>query len=145
MTLPAGPTRPAYSVQQLQQYFERVSLPAAEQDSPVLRSSDAAKTEEGLRFLSVLQTHHLAPVPFENLELHCSSHHTITLDTQHLFHKIVERRTNRGGYCMENSRLFGTVLHSRGYEVFAVGAKVNEAAQPMAASKNWKAPKYDGW
>lgn len=46
---------------------------------------------------------------------------------------------------MENSCLFGTVLRSLGYDVMSIGAKVNEAVQPVSASKGWKGPKYDGW
>ena len=46
---------------------------------------------------------------------------------------------------MENNTLFGTVLRSRGYGTTSVGGRVNEAAQPISASKNWKGPKYDGW
>ena len=46
---------------------------------------------------------------------------------------------------MENSCLFGTVLRSLGFDVVSVGAKVNEAVQPVSANKGWKGPKYDGW
>ena len=46
---------------------------------------------------------------------------------------------------MENNTLFGTVLRSLGYGITSVGGRVNEAAQPISASKNWKGPKYDGW
>jgi hypothetical protein len=46
---------------------------------------------------------------------------------------------------MENTAIFGTMLASLGYDIMTTGARVNEAVQPMAASKNWKGPKYDGW
>ncbi|SLM40533.1 arylamine n-acetyltransferase 1 [Lasallia pustulata] len=137
--------RPVYSPEQLQRYYDRILLPKSYRDHPVTRSSDAAKTNDGLFFLTALQRHQVAAVPFENLELHYSSHHTVNLDPQHLFHKIVERGTGRGGYCMENSCLFGIVLRSLGYDVFSTGARVNEAAQPIAATKGWKGPRYDGW
>lgn len=137
--------RATYSQEQLQRYFDRISLPKAYRDHPVTRSTDAARSQDGVNFLTALQRHQVAAIPFENLELHYSSHHTITLDPQHLFHKIVERGNGRGGYCMENSCLFGTVLRSLGYDVFSTGARVNEAAQPMAATKGWKGPRYDGW
>lgn len=96
-------------------------------------------------FLEVLQRHHLAAVPFENLSLHYSVHRSISIDTQGVFNKIAQPGSGRGGYCMENNTLFGAVLQSLGYSVTSVGGRVNEAVQPMSASKNWKGPKYDGW
>ena len=134
--------RQIYTPEQIQQYYERIQLPQSYRDTNV---PSIANTPEGLKFLTVLQKHQLSNIPFENLELHYSSHHTITLEPQHLFHKIVERNAGRGGYCMENSCLFGTVLRSIGFDVFSIGARVNEAVQPIAANKGWKGPKYDGW
>jgi len=31
----------------------------------------------------------------------------------------------RGGYCMENNRFFATILHSLGFDVYSVGARVH--------------------
>lgn len=56
----------------------------------------------------------------------------------HLFHEIVERNSGRGGYCMENTAIFGTILASLGYDITTTGARGNEAVQPRAAGKNWK-------
>ncbi|RDW76001.1 hypothetical protein BP5796_06822 [Coleophoma crateriformis] len=134
--------RQKYNPEQIKQYYAHINLPPKAREIDV---SSIANTKEGLEFLTVLQRHQLASVPFENLELHYSSHHTISLDPQHLFHKIVERNAGRGGYCMENSCFFGTILRSLGYDIVSIGAKVNEAVQPIAASKNWKGPKFDGW
>lgn len=134
--------RQTYTAAQIQQYYEIIHLPRSAQSVPV---SQLVNTAEGLAFVALLQKHQLAYVPFENLELHYSSHHTITLDPQHLFHKIVERDAGRGGYCMENSALFGTVLRSLGFDVVSIGAKVNEAVQPMSGKQGWKGPIYDGW
>ncbi|GAB7352184.1 hypothetical protein MBLNU459_g2663t1 [Dothideomycetes sp. NU459] len=138
--------RYTYTKPQLLQYFARISLPARHRESPILSNPSLARTiEHGLPLLAALQRYQLCAVPFENLELHYSSHHTISLDPGHLFHKIVERNAGRGGYCMENSCLLGTVLHSLGYDVVATGARVNEAVQPMAAKKDWPGPRYSGW
>jgi arylamine N-acetyltransferase len=136
--------RQTYTPSQIQAYYTRIGLPPS-QHIPPDAVSKIANTASGLQFLTRLQKHHLSSIPFENLELHYSSHHTITLDPQHLFHKIVERNAGRGGYCMENSCLFGTVLRSLGYDVVSIGAKVNEAVQPVSGNKGWKGPKYDGW
>jgi arylamine N-acetyltransferase len=136
--------RQTYTPSQIQAYYTRIGLPTS-QHSPPDAVSKIANTASGLQFLTRLQKHQLSSIPFEDLELHYSSHHTITLDPQHLFHKIVERGMGRGGYCMENNCLFGTVLRSLGYDVVSIGAKVNEAVRAVSANKGWKGPKYDGW
>jgi arylamine N-acetyltransferase len=46
------------------------------------------------------------------------------LDPDDLFYKLVER--GFGGYCMENTNLFGTVLRSLGYRLYTTAARVNE-------------------
>ena len=137
--------RTIYTPSQIQAYFDRISLPHKYRDHVVLQNKAAARSAEGLEFLAILQKYNLAAVPFESLALHYSAHHTISLDPQNLFHKIVDRNAGRGGYCMENSCLFGTVLRSLGYDVYPTGARVNEATQPISASKGWEGPKYYGW
>lgn len=141
--------RPNYTPAQISQYLDRIALPAKYRSSPILTdvspTNPAANTSEALVLLEKLIRYQIAAVPFENLELHYSTHHTITLDPQHLFHKVVERGNGRGGYCMENTSLLGTVLRSIGYEVMSTGARVNEAIQPVSASKDWAGPRFDGW
>lgn len=138
--------RPAYSSDQLSKYFDRIELPKNLRQSPVAQQSHASVEDEtALSFLRTLQRYQVAAVPFENLNLHYSAHRHISIDAQKLFEKIVDNTSKRGGYCMENNALFGTVLRSLGYNVTSVGGRVNEAAQPMSASKNWRGPKYDGW
>jgi len=72
----------------------------------------------------------MATVPFENLALHYSTHHSITLDPECLFEKVVGR--GRGGYCMENNCFFGTVLRTLGYAMVSVGARVSNATNGRA-------------
>jgi arylamine N-acetyltransferase len=134
-----------YTPEQVSEFLDRIALPAKYRSSPVLKDKNAANTAEGLAFATVLQKYFLANVPWENLDLHYSSHHTVSLDPMHLFHKIVERGMGRGGYCMENTAIFGIVLASLGYDIMTTGARVNEAMRSNAASKNWRGPKYDGW
>lgn len=131
----------SYSLEQLHRYYDRVGLPQ------VYRQSSVAQKDEqvSLQFLKLLQRYQLAAVPFENLNLHYSAHRTISIDYEQVFDKIVDNKSHRGGYCMENSTLFGTLLRTLGYNVTTVGGRVNEAVQPMAASKSWKGPTYDGW
>lgn len=138
--------RATYSPAQLQLYFERIRLPAKYRESPVLtKPTLATSSDEAVTLLSVLIKFQLCSIPFENLDLHYSQHRKILLDAEHLFHKIVERGCGRGGWCMENSALFGTVLRSLGFDVMSTGGRVNEAVQPIAQSKHWKGPKFDGW
>jgi len=134
--------RKTYTPKQLQLYYERIQFPHHLRENNV---SLIAKTKRGLEFLKALQAYTLAAVPFENLELHYSSHHSITLDPEHLFHKIVERNNGRGGYCMENTGLFATVLRSLGFDAMTTGARVNEAIEPISAKKGWAGPRYNGW
>ncbi|PYH89329.1 putative N-acetyltransferase family protein [Aspergillus ellipticus CBS 707.79] len=137
--------RPQYSLQQRDQYFDRISLPQKYRESPVVTGGADTDDVAALSFLKVLQRYQVASVPFENLNLHYAVHRGISIDPQRLFDKIVDPQSHRGGYCMENSTLFGTVLRSLGYNITSVGGRVNEAVQPMSASKNWKGPKFDGW
>ncbi|MCJ1373578.1 N-terminal acetyltransferase [Loxospora ochrophaea] len=134
-----------YTPEQLELYYDRIKLPAAARKSPVTTSPDAAKADEGLEFLKVLLKYQLAAIPWENIELHYSTHHSISLQPQHLFHKMIERGTGRGGYCMENNCLFGTVLRSLGYDVLSGGARINEAIEPVSGTPTWKGPKFNGW
>jgi N-acetyltransferase len=138
--------RITYTPPQLAQYFDTIGLPSKYRSSSVLTSpsKDAANSPEGLLILSKLIKYQICGIPWENLELHYSSHHTITLDPHHLLHKMVERSTGRGGYCMENTAILATVMRSLGYEVMTTGARVNEAVQPVSASKNWTGPRFDG-
>ncbi|KAL9038805.1 MAG: hypothetical protein Q9180_002911, partial [Flavoplaca navasiana] len=97
--------RPTYPTAKLQQYLRTLSLP-----STFPHHGFALDYNE----LRTLQQHHLSTYPFENLSLHYSTTHTVSLDTDALFEKFVEKGCGRGGYCMENNGFFGTVLRSMG-------------------------------
>ena len=109
-----GPLRPRYDNGQISQYFEMIQLPEQHQKT---RSLDS---------LTALLQRHLCHVPFENLSIHYSPHHHVSLDPDLLFDKIVAREAGRGGYCMENNSFFGTMLRSLGYDLVPVGARVHE-------------------
>lgn len=129
--------RPLYDDRRLSKYFDHINLdPEIKRmitnDADHLRHSEAQ-----LDHLHTLQQHQLATVPFENLSLHYSPHHTISLDADDLYDKIVNQR--RGGYCMENNGFFGTVLRSLHFRVRSVGARVNEAVSGTGGDG------YMGW
>lgn len=121
--------RPRFDKSQIDAYYTRIALPDHERRYSVAECSD----EEQLRFLRVLQQHHLATVPFENLTLHYSWHRVVDVNPLHLLDKIVlgERPggagRGRGGYCMEVNSLLHTLLLSLGFRVFMAGARVYRA------------------
>ena len=55
---------------------------------------------------------HSAAVAFGNLALLYSRPHSISVDTATLFNKLGRRQL--GGYCVEDSTLFATLLRSLG-------------------------------
>ncbi|KAI4674775.1 uncharacterized protein J4E84_010381 [Alternaria hordeiaustralica] len=129
--LPLGDEAPRYSTSELYSYFQRIRLPQKYLDTPLLSDNTLATTKQhGLPFLQALTIHHTSHIPFENLELHYSTHKTITLNPQALYTKIVTQR--RGGRCMENNTFFGTVLRSLGFHVRNCGGRVSRAMSPYA-------------
>ncbi|KAI9789245.1 MAG: N-terminal acetyltransferase [Peltula sp. TS41687] len=109
-------SRPVYSFTQLDQYFSHINF-----KRPRISAEDA-KGPAGLDYLTSLQKHQMAAIPFSNLSIHYSKTPNISIDPKDLYHKIVER--GHGGYCMENNGFFGTVLRSLGFELFSAGARV---------------------
>lgn len=111
-----------YSPAQIARYLDRLGLPQ-EQRIHDVASLDAA---DALAYLARLQKLHLAEIPFENLSLHYSAHHSVSLHPEQLFNKIVGDDNGRGGYCMENNALFGTLLRSLGFTLYSAGSRVYE-------------------
>ncbi|KAL2255933.1 hypothetical protein VTK26DRAFT_2457 [Humicola hyalothermophila] len=103
-----------YTEEQLGQYFDHIGYG---------HNARQLVSEDPLGFLTRLQRHHMARVPFENLGLHYSTHRTLSLDPEDLFEKIV--LNGRGGYCMELNEFFAVVLRSIGFTLISIGARVN--------------------
>ena len=132
-----------YSPSQILKYYARINLPEQFRYKPGDVSRNIARDpHKGLEFLAALQTFHLVNVPFENLDLHYNPSRTISIDPTHLYHKIVEKGHGRGGYCMESNGLFGTVLRSLGFEVYATAARINTGIDPDTRGN---VPRYNGW
>jgi arylamine N-acetyltransferase len=117
----AGNDRATYNYDQITAYFDRIKLPAKERKYEV---AGFTPEDEQLHFLAQLQKHHLAEIPFENLTLHYSFHRQVSIDPDEVFKKIVSDNNGRGGYCMENNYLFGTLLRSLGFRIYSAGARV---------------------
>ncbi|MCH0540659.1 arylamine N-acetyltransferase [Streptomyces sp. MUM 203J] len=77
----------------------------------------SAPADEALR---ELQTRHLRTVPFENLSIHLGE--DVSLDVPEILRKLVDRR--RGGFCFELNGAFAALLHTLGYEVELLQARV---------------------
>lgn len=116
-------SKPIYTDQQLELYLERIGYSNSDSRLQGLRQSIE---QDPLGTLAILQRRHLAAIPWGNSGLHYSQHHTISLNPQCLFEKMVTRRLD--GYCMENTGLFFIVLRSLGYIVYATGGRVSHAA-----------------
>ncbi|CAI6322394.1 unnamed protein product [Periconia digitata] len=118
-----------YTPTQISAYLTRLAIPASSQKTSIT----SLDPDSALTYLALLQRHHLATIPFENLTLHYSPHHQITLHPDELYRKIIGDANGRGGYCMENNSLFGALLKSLGYEVYSAGGRV------------WTGETWTGW
>lgn len=105
---------------QIEAYFDRIQVPEEKWQYDVADKDPDTQLE----YLTLLQKYHLVHIPFENLTLHYSPFRQISIHPEALFRKIVSDKNGRGGYCMENNCLFGTLLRSIGYTLFPAGARV---------------------
>ena len=111
-----------YSDEQINDYLKFVSFPVSKYGKFYAKTASSA---EALEYLTTLQKHHLATVPFENLDLHYSPHRTISIDKDDMYEKVVTSNRGRGGYCMQVNLFFATILKSLGFELVATGGRVH--------------------
>jgi hypothetical protein len=121
----------AYTPSQIQQYEEYVSLPS--------RFRQASKPALDAEYLTALHIHQISSVPYENLVLHYSTTHAVSLDPQVLFKKIVADARGRGGYCMENGIFFHHVLRALGFTVYLTGVRIRPRVGGVPGGD------YTGW
>lgn len=121
----------AYSQEQIARFLSYIKLPS--------RYQELDKIPRDLQFLTVLTTHTLSTVPYENLSLHYSSDHKIDLNPHVLYKKIVGGARGRGGYCMENSILFNHILRGLGFDVYTAGVRIRPRVDGMPQGD------YMGW
>jgi arylamine N-acetyltransferase len=115
--------RATFTKDEVSQYLDHLKIHQDQRHYDVASLSH----EDALSYLALLQKHHLAEVPFENLSLHYSAHHQVSVHPQELFKKIITDNNGRGGYCMENNCIFGTLLLSLGFDIYSGGARVYAA------------------
>lgn len=80
----------AYTKEQVASYLTLIGLPEHLHNAP-----------PSLTLLKQLHIHTISTLPYENLSLHYNISHSIVLDLQSLFTKLVTSNRGRGGYCME--------------------------------------------
>jgi arylamine N-acetyltransferase len=122
----------AYTPSQVAEYLSYIGLPQSYHPSskPILN----------LDYLTTLFTHQLTAVPYDNLSIHYSPSHTIALDPQSIFSKIVSARRGRGGYCMENSILFNHMLRAIGFPAYLAGVRIRPRVDGVPQGES-----YTGW
>lgn len=121
----------AYNAEQIAEYARYVGLPS--------QFHLSAQPNQDPSLLTSLFKCQLAAIPYDNLSLHYSSNHDISLDPQVLFQKFVSEKRGRGefriqqpptqltslgGYCMENSIFFNHILRAFGFDAYMSGARI---------------------
>jgi len=118
----------ALSNAQVEAYLNRIAVP---QTIRILLRQ-GPNGPDALKAVSSLQYHHLKAVPFENLDLGYSSHHSLPQDTESVFEHVVNLK--RGGVCDQIHLLFSKLLSHFGFPVYCTGSRINAAAGILAAS-----------
>lgn len=135
---------PIYTDAQLAKYLERIKYPSTKNGNELVQEVRNAFETDALELLTRLQRFHLAAIPWGNSGLHYSQHHTISLNPETLFEKMVDRKLD--GYCMENTGIFFHILRCLGFHVYATGGRVSRSLatgkddgryMPMWVLINW--------
>lgn len=111
-----------YTDEQIDRYLSYIQLP------PHFHYN--SNLPQNLEFLKALRTHQISTIPYENLYLHYSKDHRISLDPQHYYNKFL--KNGRGGYCMENSIFFNHILRRLEFTVYTAGARVRPRVNGMS-------------
>jgi len=110
-------TDSVYSASQVVKYLEHLGLPPSFHPS--------ANPSLDLSYLTSLFVRQITTIPYENLLIHYSPQHAVSLDPQAILTKIITNRRGRGGYCMENALLLKHMLHAIGFtDAYTVGVRI---------------------
>ncbi|EAS36168.3 N-acetyltransferase [Coccidioides immitis RS] len=137
MILPAS-HRPTLSRDQLLKYVSFIYQCDSCSAESQLSALEGLIRTDPLRGLTQLQQHHQASIPFSNLILHYSQHHSISLDPDVLFHKLVER--GLGGYCVESTGFFSIVMRTLGFKLYTSAGRVSKGFE-----QGVETGEYNGW
>lgn len=111
---------------QVDHYLDHINLPHEIRQA----LAKGPNHEDALEAVTALQRHHLDRVPFENLDLVYSAHHSLPADTAHVYEHVVIK--SRGGVCDQIHQLFAKLLRHFGFPVYCTGARINAAAGILA-------------
>ena len=118
----------ALSAAQVEAYFERICLP--KETRTLLKQGPEG--QDALKAVASLQCHHLKNIPFENLDLMYSSHHSLPQDIESVYHRVVDLK--RGGVCDQIHLFFAQVLRHFDFPVYCAGSRINASASLLVAS-----------
>lgn len=125
---------------QVDQYLDHINLP--HEIRQVLAKGPNSKN--ALEAVTALQRHHLDRVPFENLDLVYSVHHSLPADTNHVYDHVIMKK--RGGVCDQIHQLFAKLLQHFGFPVYCTGARINAAAGILAPAESVRSKlNYSPW
>jgi N-hydroxyarylamine O-acetyltransferase len=96
------------------------SRPAISLDQYYARIGYTGPSDATLKTLAALVEHHIAAIPFENIDVMLGR--PIDISPAAIEAKLIGQR--RGGYCFEQNRLFGRVLAALGFHVENLAARV---------------------
>ncbi|RMZ82645.1 hypothetical protein DV738_g1642, partial [Chaetothyriales sp. CBS 135597] len=128
--------RPTYTDEQLDNFLGKLHP----QRRLTLNSFKQEIQHDQLKALKTLHRLTISFLSWTSVTLHYSTHHTLSLETDVLYHKLVERR--HGGYCMENNTFMYTVLRSLGYDCYITGGRISDA---LSGSRGVAAEGFGGW
>ncbi|KAI9159127.1 hypothetical protein HJFPF1_07135 [Paramyrothecium foliicola] len=94
-------------------FFDHVDLPKE------LRTD----TQPSLKLLQALHIHSISTFPYENLSLHYNAAHSIEIDPQRLFRKMITDNRGRGGFCLEIAIFYNHILRAIGFDAYTAGVR----------------------
>jgi len=75
---------------QITAYLDRINLPK--------KYYPESKPTIDLAYITTLHVHHITSIPYENLSIHYSKEHNVSIEPDYLFDKIVRRGRGRGKF-----------------------------------------------
>ncbi|KAF2214222.1 hypothetical protein CERZMDRAFT_37744 [Cercospora zeae-maydis SCOH1-5] len=122
------------SEDQLATYLSYIGLP-----SNLRQRRFSGHSAQDLHLLRQLHIHAITSIPYENLSLHYNPTHTITIDPQLTYAKIVGNARGRGGYCMENSIFHNHILRALGFPAYLAAVRIRYRVDGIPQGN------YSGW
>lgn len=92
--------------------------------------------------LALLRELHICTIcafPYENLSLHYNPSHSIDLDPQSLFTKVITNNRGRGGYCMEIALMYNHIPWALGFDVYTASVRTRPRIHGVPQGD------YPGW